>query len=72
MHWGRLTEISQCIKNSMITQYAYMSRICVYVARRRRILDHMLRKRHMLQDGHGDSEEVQEEEEKEEDAGDLA
>jgi hypothetical protein len=32
----------------------------------------MLRKRHMLQDGHGDSEEVQEEEEEEEHAGDLA
>jgi hypothetical protein len=43
-----------------------------YVARRRRILDHMLRKDHMLQDGHGDSEEVQEEEEEEEHAGDLA
>jgi len=44
-----------------------------YVARRRRILDHMLRKRRTLQDGHGDSEEVEEEEEEEdEDAGDLA
>jgi hypothetical protein len=42
-----------------------------YVATRRRILDHMLRKRRKLQDGHGDSEEMVEEEE-DEDAGDLA